>query len=372
MSTVARAARVEDAPLRKVRLWQPDIRVERRPDGTVRVRQAAELGPYPEKLTERLVQYATTAPERVYLADRGDDGAWRTLTYGETLARVRRLGEALLGFGLSAERPLVILSGNDLEHALLGLAAQYVGVPYAPISTAYSLVSADFSKLKDIAALLTPGLVFAADGNPYTAAINAAIPAGIPVIVVANPVAGRRGATFAELVATEESSAVDAAYDAVGPDTIAKFLFTSGSTGSPKAVINTQRMICSNQEMVRDCYAFMQDEPPIVLDWAPWNHTAGGNKVFNMVLNNGGSFYIDDGRPTHEGIGKTVRNLKEVAPTWYFNVPKGFRGTDPAPEIRPRAAGAFLQPAELHDVRRRRSRPAYMGRAGGTGGASHR
>ena len=264
------------------------------------------------------------AAERVYLADRGGDGAWRKLTYGETLERVRRLGEALLGFGLSADRPLIILSGNDLEHALLGLAAQYVGIPYAPISPAYSLVSTDFTKLKDIARLLTPGLVFAADGNAYAAAIDAAIPAEVPVIVTAKPLAGRKGATFAELAATLPTEAVDRAYDAVGPDTIVKFLFTSGSTSSPKAVIVTQRMICANQAMVRDCYAFMQDEPPMVLDWAPWSHTAGGNKVFSMVLNNGGSLYIDDGRPTHDGIHKTVRNLKDVAPTWYFNVPRGY------------------------------------------------
>ena len=324
MGNVARAARIEDAPLRKVRLWQPEIRAERRPDGTILVHQTADLGPYPDKVTERLVHYAATVPERVYLAARGSDGAWRKLTYRDALEQVRRLGEALLGFGLSADRPLVILSGNDLEHALLGLAAMYVGIPYAPISPAYSLVSTDFTKLKDIARLLTPGLVFATDGDAYAAAIGAAIPAAVPLIVTANPVAGRAGATFVDLVASEPSAAVEEAYEGVGPDTIAKFLFTSGSTGSPKAVINTQRMICSNQEMVRDCYAFMQDEPPIVLDWAPWNHTAGGNKVFNMALYNGGSFYVDDGRPTHDGIRKTVRNLKEVAPTWYFNVPKGY------------------------------------------------
>ncbi len=324
MGKVARALRIEDAPLRKVRLWQPDIRTEQRPDGAILVHQAGKLGRYPDKLTERLVHYAATAPDRVYLAERAGDGGWRKLTYGETLERVRRVGSALLGYRLSAERPLIILSGNDLEHALLGLAAMYVGIPYAPISPAYSLVSTDYTKLKDIAALLTPGLVFAADGAAYAAAIGAAVPRDVPVIVTANPIAGRAGAAFAELSATEPGAAVEAAHDAVGPDTIAKFLFTSGSTGSPKAVINTQRMICSNQEMVRDCYAFMQDEPPIVLDWAPWNHTAGGNKVFNMALYNGGSFYIDDGRPTHDGIRKTVRNLKEVAPTWYFNVPRGY------------------------------------------------
>ncbi len=264
------------------------------------------------------------APDRTYLAERDENGAWRTLTYAETLDRVRRIGTALLGFDLSPDRPIAILSGNDIEHALLGLAAQYVGIPYAPISPAYSLVSSDFSKLKDIVIALTPGLIFVADGAPFAKAIEAAVPAGVPVIATRRPIEGRGKATFADLVRTEVSAAVDEAHAFVEPDTIAKILFTSGSTGSPKGVINTQLMLCSNQEMVRDCYAFLQDEPPVVLDWAPWNHTAGGNKVFNMVLYNGGTFYIDDGRPTPDLIRKTARNLSDVAPTWYFNVPKGY------------------------------------------------
>jgi feruloyl-CoA synthase len=263
-------------------------------------------------------------PERVFLAERDGSGGWREWTYGVTVDMVRRLGTALLSFGLSPERPLVILSGNDSEHALLALAAQHVGIPYAPISPAYSLISTDYGKLNGIIDLLTPGLIFVADGTPFGEAIAAAVPDDVPVAVTRNPIAGRAGPTFANLAATTATDAVDEAFARVGPDTIAKFLFTSGSTGSPKGVINTQRMICSNQAMVRDCYAFMQDEPPVVLDWAPWNHTAGGNKVFNMVLFNGGSFFIDDGRPTPDAIHKTVRNLQEVAPTWYFNVPKGY------------------------------------------------
>ncbi len=320
----AAEAPVGDAPLRRIRFWDPEILIDERFDGTIRVRQAGGLGPHADKLTERLLLHAANAPERTYLAERGGEGEWRRLTYAETLDHVRRLGAALLGFGLSAERPLMILSGNDIEHALLGLAAQHVGVPYAPISPAYSLIATDFAKLKDIVSILTPGLVFVADGELFAAAIRAAIPADMPVIVTRNPVPDRKGTTIAELLTTRASGAVDAAYEAVGPETIAKFLFTSGSTGSPKAVINTQRMLCANQEMVRDCYAFMREEPPIVLDWTPWNHTAGGNKVFNMVLYNGGTLHIDDGRPSPDLIGRTVRNLRDVAPTWYFNVPKGY------------------------------------------------
>ncbi len=319
------AADIGAAPFRKVRFWKPQLSVDRRADGVVLVRQVGELDPYPARLTDRLVHFATATPDVVYLADRiGAGEAWRTVTYSEALARIARIGEALLGLGLSVERPIVVLSGNDIEHALLGLAAQYVGIPYAAISPAYSLVSSDHGKLRDIATLLTPGLVFAADGNLFGPAITSAFAPDIPVVTVGNPVPGRRNIAFAELEATHPTGAAAAANAKVGPDTIAKFLFTSGSTGSPKAVINTQRMLCANQEMVRDCFAFMRDEPPIVVDWAPWSHTAGGNKVFNMVLCNGGSLYIDDGRPTPADIHKTVRNLRDVAPTWYFNVPKGF------------------------------------------------
>jgi feruloyl-CoA synthase len=319
-----RTAEIDAAPLRRARFWTPRLDVERRPDGTILIRQQGELGAYPDKLTERLVHHAAAAPDRVFLAERGEHAEWRTLTYAQTLDRVRRLGEALLGFALSADRPLVILSGNSIAHALMGLAAQYIGVPYAPLSPAYSLMSRSHGKLAEIIGLITPGLVFAAEGDRFASAIANAVPVATPLVTLRAPIAGRACVAFDELMATRPTEAVDRAHAGVGPDTIAKFLFTSGSTGSPKAVINTQRMLCANQEMVCDCFAYMRDEPPLVLDWAPWNHTAGGNKVFNMVLYNGGTLYIDEGRPTPDAIGKTVRNLRDVAPTWYFNVPKGY------------------------------------------------
>jgi feruloyl-CoA synthase len=229
---------------------------------------------------------------------------------------------------------VAILSGNDIEHAQLALACILIGVPHASLSEAYSLVSRDYAKLKDILKLLEPGLVFAADGEKFAQAISAAVPAETPVLVTRNP--ARDGTVlFRDAVSTEPGAVMRQAADAVGPDTIAKFLFTSGSTGSPKGVINSNRMICANQMMVSDCYAFMQDEPPIVLDWAPWNHTAGGNKVFFMVLFNGGTLYIDDGRPTPRDMAKTIRNLREIAPNWYFNVPKGYEELVPAFEADP-------------------------------------
>jgi feruloyl-CoA synthase len=227
--------------LRDIRLGPFDLELEHRPDGTIRARSPHPLGDYPVRLTKRLEHWADQAPARTFLAKRNAAGAWRRLTYAETLQGVRRIGQALLERGLSAERPLAILSGNDLEHALLAFGAQHVGIPYAPISPAYSLVSQDFGKLREIIDLITPGLVFAASGAAYRAAIEAAVAPTTEIAVAVDPPAGRAATSFADLLATAPTSEVEAAAAGVGPDTIAKFLFTSGSTGMPKAVINTQR-----------------------------------------------------------------------------------------------------------------------------------
>jgi feruloyl-CoA synthase len=317
------------APLRPVRLGALDCAVERKADGTIYVRPRGELPDYPHKLTETLLHWANETPDRVLFAARAANGAWQTLSYAETLARTRAVGEALLTRKLSAERPVVILSGNDLEHAVLGLACLYAGIPYAPVSPAYSLISADFGKLRHIINLLTPGLVFAADGNAFSKAIAAAIPPEVEIVVGRNQFPNRPMTLFSELLRTTPTAAIKAAHDRVGPDTIAKFLFTSGSTGQPKAVINTQRMWCANQAMIRAALAYFQDEPPVIVDWAPWHHTAGGNHDVGLVLYNGGSFYIDEGKPLPGAIEATVRNLREIAPTWYFNVPKGFEALLP-------------------------------------------
>jgi len=318
-----------DAPFRAVRLEKPDIEVDRRADGTILIRSRHPLDPYPPRLTDRLKHWAEQAPDRVFMAARDEDKAWRQITYAQALNFARSIGESLLQRDLSAERPVVILSGNDLEHAMLALGCLYAGIPYAPISPAYSLVSTDFGKLRHIFNLLTPGLVFASDGNAFGKAIAAVIPTDIELMVTRNPVAGRNTGLFSDIAATAPTAAVDAANEKVGPDTIAKFLFTSGSTGQPKAVINTQRMLCANQVMIRSALAFFQDEPPVTLDWAPWHHTAGGNHDVGLVLYNGGTFYIDEGKPLPGAIEHTVRNLKDVAPTWYFNVPKGYEALLP-------------------------------------------
>jgi len=325
MASVAQEIRNRAAaPLRPVRLGKLDPVIEQRAGGIIYIRAAQVLGPYHDKLSQPLQHWAETAPDRLFLAQRDTQGEWRKLSYSQVMSSVKRIGAALLRRGLSAERPVVVLSGNDIEHALLGLAAMYVGIPYAPISPAYSLMSSDFGKLRAIIDLLTPGLVFANDGGPFARAIYETVPDEIELVVTRNPLGDRRTTLFADLLGGEDAAGIAAAHAKVTSDSIAKFLFTSGSTGNPKAVINTHRMLCSNQAMLASGFSFVADEPPIVVDWLPWSHTFGSNHNFNMVLTYGGSLYIDDGNPTPPGVPKTARNLREIAPTIYFNVPKGY------------------------------------------------
>lgn len=329
MPSLNRKVEFTTAPLRAVRLGAPDAVVERRPDGTLYIRTGQPLAGYHDKLSQPLEIWAKAAPDRVFLAQRDSEDRWREMTYARVLDVVKRIGAALLRRGLSPERPIAVLSGNCIEQALLGLAAMYVGVPYAPISPAYSLMSSDFGKLRTIFGLLTPGLVFANDGQAFARAIDTVVPADTEVVVTRNAPASRKVTLFADLIGAEDAAGVAAAHAAVTPDTIAKFLFTSGSTGTPKGVINTHRMLCANQAMVSAGFQFVTEEPPVVLDWLPWSHTFGSNHNFNMVLTNGGSLYIDDGNPTPPGVPKTARNLREIAPTIYFNVPKGYEALIP-------------------------------------------
>ncbi len=328
MANPQRENRQSAAPLRPVKLGSCDAILERNASGIIRLRSAQVLPPYDNTLSEPLDHWAKAAPERTFLAGRDEQGAWRRLSYAQVLHKVQRIGAALLRRDLSAERPIAILSGNDIEHALLALAALYVGIPYAPISPAYSLMSSDFGKLRAILGLLTPGLVFASDGSAFARGIAAASPANAEIVVTRNLPGERACTPFADLAADDPAGVV-AARGKVTPDSIAKFLFTSGSTGNPKAVINTHRMLCSNQAMIAAGFAFVREEPPVVVDWLPWSHTFGSNHNFNMVLTNGGSLYIDDGNPTPLGVAKTARNLRDIAPTIYFNVPKGYEALIP-------------------------------------------
>ncbi|MDB5873721.1 MAG: Acyl-CoA synthetase (AMP-forming)/AMP-acid ligase [Ramlibacter sp.] len=297
--------------------------------GVIYVEAEQPLEPCARRLMDRLRLWAEVSPERTWIAQRvrnadGTRGDWRHISYSQALQSARRIGQALLQLGLSAERPVVILSENDLDHAQLVLACLYVGIPHCSVSPAYSTVSQDYAKLRHVLETLTPGLVFASDGQRYGKAIAATVTADTELVLASGEVAGRASRKFANLLATAPSAAVDEAYHGSGPDTIVKFLFTSGSTQLPKAVTMTQRMWCANQQQMRQSMPVLAQEPPVLVDWLPWNHTFGGNHNFGMVVYNGGTLYIDEGKPTPAGMAETIRNLREIAPTLYFNVPTGF------------------------------------------------
>ncbi len=311
-------------PLRAISFGNPAVNVERRDDGTIYLRPKIPLGDYPVRLTDRLHHWASAEPNRVFMAERDAGGGWRQITYAQLLEQSRRIASALLARGLSAERPIVILSGNSVDHALIAFGALYAGIPFCPVSPAYSLISRDYGKLGFVMKLLTPGLVFADDAEKFADALATNVSAGTEIAASRGSLPGRDVTMLADLLATSAHPRLDAAHAAIGPDTIAKFLLTSGSTGNPKAVINTQRMICANQVMLRETLAFLKDEPPVIVDWLPWNHTFGGNHNIGLTLFNGGSMYLDEGKPMPGGIEETVRNLREISPTVYFNVPKGY------------------------------------------------
>ncbi|MBC7993425.1 MAG: feruloyl-CoA synthase [Rhizobacter sp.] len=298
--------------------------LEVRADGIQVLRSTESLGAYPERITDRLEQWAREVPDRSFVAKRLNGGDWRRISYAEMLQRAQAVGQALVNRGLSAERPVVILSDNDLEHLTLVMGALWVGVPHATISSAYSVIAQDYGKLRHIIDTLKPGLVFASHGGPYARAIQACVGTDVEVVLTEGQIESRQTTRFDALLDTPLSASAVAAHARVNADTIAKFMFTSGSTKNPKGVVVTQRMWCANQQMLRQCMAFLAEEPPVLVDWLPWNHTFGGNHNVGITLYNGGTLYIDDGKPTPKGIAETLRNLREIQPTVYFNVPKGF------------------------------------------------
>ncbi len=310
----------EPAPL----FAAPAVETMRRPDGAVLFRSRHVLNEYGRSVGEHLERWAREAPARRFLMERGPSGAWRGVTYREALEQVHGIGAWLLEQDLSAERPVMVLSENSVEHGALMLACLHVGIPVASISPAYSLLSADFAKLLQVVETLRPGVIYVADParfGPALAAVRHLHDATIVVGSAREPAGG--AVSFEELATRRPSTAVERAFAAVSPDTVAKFMFTSGSTDEPKAVINTQRMLCSNQQAILQLWPFLE-EPPVLVDWLPWHHTFGGNHNFNLTLWNGGTLYIDRGRPVPGGFDETLANLRDVPPTVVFNVPRAY------------------------------------------------
>jgi len=308
--------------MRKIELGTRGDVVTRMPDGSLIVSSPEALKPYPGSYTDRFAYWAREAPDRLFLAQRNAQGAWTRITYSEAYATVRRLAQALIDRNLSQERPLAVLSGNSIEHALMALAAMHVGIVVSPISVAFSLLSRDYVKLRHTLDLLEPGLVFVDDLKRFEPALTAVLSKDVEIVCLNAQGASLEATPYETLAETMPTGAVDAAAAAVTGDTLAKVLFTSGSSALPKGAMNTHGMMCANQQMGTQAWPFLNAAPPVLVDWLPWNHTFGGNFVFGMNLYHGGSLYLDDGRPMPGELEKSLRNLQEVSPTLYFGVPK--------------------------------------------------
>jgi len=316
------------AKFRPLKFGVTRVEVRDGQSGTHYLKAEQALQDFPDRMTDRLRHWAEQAPERTMFARRvkqadGSLGDWRHISYQEAWTTARNIAQGLIDRGLNAERPVAILSENSLEHAMLALGCMLAGVPFVPTSPPYSLISVDYDKLKHVLKTVTPALVFAQDER-YAKAITATMGDDIEVVMASGSVPGRTTTSFAQLCAVPATDAVDRAIAATGPDTIVKFLFTSGSTKLPKAVINTNRMCCANQQQMTQSMPVLAEKPLVLVDWLPWNHTFGGNHNFGMVMFHGGTLYIDDGKPTPALMNETLRNLREIAPTVYFNVPTGF------------------------------------------------
>ena len=316
--------RTAKRPTRRVNVAIMRATFDHRDDGIAYVRSTQALREYPNRVTDRLEHWAERAADRIFLAQRGPAGTWNAVTYSQALCRVRRLASGLLRNGLSSKRPLIILSGNSIEHGLLALAAMYAGIPYAPIAPSYSLGVKQFAALKHVWENLEPAMAFVQNGAQFSAAMKAVVQHGVIVVHHGSAPIGIDSISFDELESAGTSSFAENAHQNVAPDSIAKILYTSGSTGLPKGVITTHRMLCSNQMMLEQVMPCLADQAPVLCDWLPWNHTFGGSHNFGIALHNGGTLYIDAGKPTPDLFAETVRNLREVAPTAYFNVPRGY------------------------------------------------
>jgi len=297
------------------------------PGGAFVLRSPEALQPHARCVGDWLEHWAATTPDTLAFAERDATGGWRRVTWGEARRQVGAIAQSLLDLqrqhAWAADAPVVILSDNSVDHLLLMLAAQHIGRPVCTVSSAYCRLAKVYDKVHAILRTLRPALVFASDAAVYGPAMASA-GLGVPLVFGQGAETVPGALPFSALLAADETPAVSAAYRAVQPDDVAKYLLTSGSTGVPKVVLNTHRMLCANQQMIAQAWRFLEREKPVMLDWLPWSHTFGGNHNLNLVLRNGGTLYIDEGRPAPGLIDKTVRNLREVRPNLYFNVPRGF------------------------------------------------
>ena len=340
-----------DAPLppfRKLNWLSRDIAVERRADGVIVLQSRHALQAYEAHVPAFLARWAQARPDQTWLAQRqGAQRSWQHLCYADAKRQVDSLTQALLDLRVPDGRPVAILSGNSLAHALMTLAAMQARLPVAPFSPAYSLLSQDHAKLKYLFALVRPAVLLVQDGLQFQKALDALDLTGITVVHVDRAPAGRASLDFAALARTPVSAEVAESIDRIRPDSVGKLLFTSGSTGMPKAVINTQRMMCANVAQARQARHPTGDQPMQVLDWMPWNHTMGGNALFNAVLSDGGTLYIDDGRPLPGQFDETLRNLLEISPTYYANAPSGYAMLVAALEKDPALCRSFFRQLDL-------------------------
>ena len=314
-----------------------------RPGGGFVLRSPEPLMPYARCVGEWLERWAAETPDAPAFAEPAPAGGWTVLSWSELRRRVGATAQALLDLGLPADRPVVVLSDNSLDHLVLALAAMHVGRAACPVSSSYCrLAGGEFSRIHGILETLQPALVYASDAKTYAPALADARLESVVVFSVGAET--HRGAIpFARLLATAETPAVRQAFEAITPDTHAKYLLTSGSTGHPKVVINTHRMLCANQQMIAQTLRFLDREKPVLLEWLPWSHTFGANHNTHIVLRTGGTLYIDDGRPLPGLIDKTIAHLREVQPTLFFNVPRGYDMMLPALEADLGLARRFFE-----------------------------
>ncbi len=357
-----------NAPLRPVRFFSPEVELTQQVDGSYLMRSVEPLADYDHRIGDWLDRWAREAPDRAFIIEQTKNeqtkneqtkNGERTIRYRQAREAALALAEGLLSYDLGPERPIAILAANSIDYALMILAAAYVGIPFAPIAPAYALQTTDYLKLSHSFRLLTPGMVVVNDGELYRAAIDRtvnekALATTIPVVALRNVPPSSNMISFASLRGDgSRRHSVMAAASRVGRETVAKYLFTSGSTGIPKAVINTHGMLCANAQMKRQVAPILADEPPVMVDWAPWNHTAGGNSNFSIVLHNGGTLYIDPGKPTPALFGESLKLLRRISPTIYFNVPKGFELLIPHLEADPIFCENFFRQSSFCGTQRR-------------------